>query len=137
MATVSQPIQIPHGWSPAQLLSSFRSLPILSLLFGKAEFTRDLTALPSLPLFLAAKSTASKDPAKIAIIDKAKNLSFTYVQLLSDVSTLKRMLLEALHLDDLKEQRIAFLVPPGYDYVVAQWAIWAAGGVCVPLCMLS
>jgi malonyl-CoA/methylmalonyl-CoA synthetase len=34
---------------------------------------------------------------------------------------------------DLAEARVAFLVPPGWDYVVAQWAIWRAGGVAVPL----
>ena len=34
---------------------------------------------------------------------------------------------------DLDEARIAFLVPPGFDYVAAQWGIWRAGGVAVPL----
>jgi len=33
--------------------------------------------------------------------------------------------------------RVAFLAPSGYDYVVMQWAIWACGGVCVPLCKSS
>ena len=35
---------------------------------------------------------------------------------------------------DLDEARVAFLAPPGAAYVVAQWAIWRAGGVAVPLC---
>jgi malonyl-CoA/methylmalonyl-CoA synthetase len=34
---------------------------------------------------------------------------------------------------DLREARVVFLAPPGAQYVVAQWAIWAAGGVAVPL----
>lgn len=54
------------------------------------------------------------------------------------MSALKRRILEELALQavkDLEERRIAFLVPNGYDYVVTQWAVWAAGGVCVPLCM--
>ncbi len=35
--------------------------------------------------------------------------------------------------DDLSESRIAYLVPPGFDYASVQWAIWRAGGVAVPL----
>ena len=29
---------------------------------------------------------------------------------------------------------MVFLTPPGNDYVIAQWAIWRAGGIAVPLC---
>lgn len=35
--------------------------------------------------------------------------------------------------EDLNEARIAFLIPAGIDHVAAQWAIWRAGGVAVPL----
>ncbi len=35
--------------------------------------------------------------------------------------------------DDLAEARVAFLAPPGFHYVAAQWGIWRAGGVAVPL----
>jgi malonyl-CoA/methylmalonyl-CoA synthetase len=35
---------------------------------------------------------------------------------------------------DLEEARVAFLIPPGFDYVAAQWGIWRAGGLAVPLC---
>ena len=35
---------------------------------------------------------------------------------------------------DLAGARVAFLAPPGIDYVVAQWGIWRAGGIAVPLC---
>ena len=34
---------------------------------------------------------------------------------------------------DLAEKRVAFLTTPGYDYVTAQWGIWRAGGIAVPL----
>jgi malonyl-CoA/methylmalonyl-CoA synthetase len=34
---------------------------------------------------------------------------------------------------DLGGRRVVFLVPPGIGHVVAQWAIWRAGGVAVPL----
>ncbi len=37
--------------------------------------------------------------------------------------------------DDLDEARVAFLAPPGFDYVATLLGIWAAGGVAVPLCL--
>jgi len=35
--------------------------------------------------------------------------------------------------DDLEEERVGFLVTPGFPWVAAQWGIWRAGGVGVPL----
>jgi malonyl-CoA/methylmalonyl-CoA synthetase len=35
--------------------------------------------------------------------------------------------------DDLKEERVAFLTPRGFDYAALQWGIWRAGGIAVPL----
>jgi malonyl-CoA/methylmalonyl-CoA synthetase len=35
--------------------------------------------------------------------------------------------------DDLREQRVAFLLTPGFPWVAVQWGIWRAGGVAVPL----
>ncbi|KKK26338.1 hypothetical protein ARAM_004254 [Aspergillus rambellii] len=96
-----------------------------------------LAALPSLPLFIEAKKHALANPNQIAVIDTAKGEQFTFGQLLADTAKLKQRILEELDLagaGDLKERRVAFLVPNGYDYVVIQWAVWAAGGVCVPLC---
>jgi malonyl-CoA/methylmalonyl-CoA synthetase len=37
--------------------------------------------------------------------------------------------------DDLREERVAYLVPPGIDWVITQWAIWRAGGIAVPLAL--
>ncbi len=37
---------------------------------------------------------------------------------------------------DLNEARVAFLVPPSFEYTAVQWGIWSAGGVAVPLCVL-
>ncbi len=34
---------------------------------------------------------------------------------------------------DLREARVAFLAPPGFDYAAAQWGIWRAGGIAVPV----
>lgn len=36
-------------------------------------------------------------------------------------------------LDDLQEERIAFLVPTGIEYAAVQWGIWLAGGIAVPI----
>ena len=33
---------------------------------------------------------------------------------------------------DLGGARVAFLAPPGFEYVAVQWAIWRAGGIAVP-----
>jgi malonyl-CoA/methylmalonyl-CoA synthetase len=35
--------------------------------------------------------------------------------------------------DELQEERVAFLVTPGFPWVAMQWGIWRAGGVAVPL----
>lgn len=97
----------------------------------------EYTSLPSLPLFATARDHALAEPSKAAIIDKTKNESFTYTQLLHDVAALKASIEQYLHSasETLEEPRVAFLVPAGYDYVVVQWAIWAAGAICVPMCM--
>jgi len=34
---------------------------------------------------------------------------------------------------DLAEARVAFLVPPGPEYVATLWGIWQAGGIALPL----
>ena len=35
---------------------------------------------------------------------------------------------------DLNGARIAFLMPPSFEYTALMWAIWRAGGIAVPLC---
>jgi acyl-CoA synthetase (AMP-forming)/AMP-acid ligase II len=93
--------------------------------------------IPSLPLFVAAQQSAKDDPEKIAIIDVTKKESFTFTQLLEDTAALRKHIIETLgstSSGDLNEQRVAYLCPAGYDYVATSWAIWASGGVCVPLC---
>ncbi|KAF7717760.1 Uncharacterized protein PECH_007356 [Penicillium ucsense] len=93
--------------------------------------------IPSLPVFVAAREIATDDPEHIAIIDVSKGQSFTYTQLLEDAAALSKLIIETLgsaSTGDLNEQRVAFLCPAGYDYVATSWAVWSAGGVCVPLC---
>ncbi|MFB0946808.1 MAG: acyl-CoA synthetase [Spirosomataceae bacterium] len=66
-----------------------------------------------------------------AVVSNGK--SFTYDQLLEDSLSWANQLLNDS--DDLQEERIAFMVSPGYAYVALQWGIWRAGGVAVPLCV--
>lgn len=59
--------------------------------------------------------------------------AFTYRDLLHTSSQIATGLLK--NIEDLQEQRIAFLIPPGFEYVATQWGIWRAGGIAVPLCI--
>jgi len=68
---------------------------------------------------------------KIAII--ANNCSYSYQQLQEESDSIAFQLLEIR--SDLNENRVAFMVEPGFDYVSTQWGIWKAGGVAVPLCI--
>lgn len=143
MSAISTALNRQPSWIPLLCAVAALSLPITIHFLRSRDDNMNTTALtlppslPSLPLFLEAQKWASKDPGKIAIIDKSKDLSFTYRQLLNDVSILKRRILAEVKVQDLEERRVAFLVPAGYDYVVCQWAVWAAGGVCVPLCRFA
>jgi malonyl-CoA/methylmalonyl-CoA synthetase len=59
--------------------------------------------------------------------------SRTYRNVLDRSAALATGLLDGA--DDLQEARVALLVPPGSEYVAAQWAIWRAGGIKVPICL--
>lgn len=68
---------------------------------------------------------------RIAI--KADEISYTYEQLLSASKKIALDLLDGK--EDLNEERVAFLVQPGFNYTAIQWAIWRAGGIAIPLCV--
>ncbi|KAG2225096.1 hypothetical protein INT45_011778 [Circinella minor] len=87
--------------------------------------------LPNTPLFSNAISYAQQQKGP-AIDDIRVDKSFSYSELVSATCLLREKLLD--NKEDLKEQRVAILCPSGFAYVVAQWAVWAAGGVAVPLC---
>jgi len=57
----------------------------------------------------------------------------TYQQLLDGSAAIASALLGDA--EDLKETRVALLVTPGAEYVAAQWGIWRAGGIKVPICL--
>ena len=59
--------------------------------------------------------------------------SYTYQELLDSSHALASCLLS--NSSDLQEERVAFMVDPGFNYVKVQWAIWRSGGIAVPLCI--
>ena len=78
-----------------------------------------------LPLIAHAKDYA----ARSAILDSEGR--FTYESLLDGSARVASALLNGL--SDLSEQRVLFLVAPGFAWVAVQWGIWRAGGIAVPL----
>ena len=58
---------------------------------------------------------------------------YKYEQLIASAEKFTGILLN--NTPDLNQARVAFMVPPGFDYVKTLWAIWIAGGVAVPLCI--
>jgi malonyl-CoA/methylmalonyl-CoA synthetase len=57
--------------------------------------------------------------------------SFSYNHLLNASSRVAAALLAGR--EDLQEERVAFLVTPGFPWVAVQWGIWRSGGIAVPL----
>lgn len=73
---------------------------------------------------------AAKFGKKTAIVDSQGH--HTYEELLKVSQSVALRLLNRR--EDLKEERISFLVSPGFEYAAVQWGIWRAGGIAVPLC---
>src|SRR5688572_23567244 len=86
-----------------------------------------MTAVSELPLIARARDHGDR-----TAILAAEGL-FTYRQLLDASARIAACLLDSA--EDLHEKRVAFLTPPGFEYAAAQWGIWRAGGVAVPLCV--
>ncbi len=72
---------------------------------------------------------AARHGERTAIVDSQG--SFTYHNLLDASSCVAAALLG--NRADLNEERVAFLVTPGFPWAAVQWGIWRAGGVAVPL----
>jgi malonyl-CoA/methylmalonyl-CoA synthetase len=72
---------------------------------------------------------AQRHGGRTAIVDSQGG--FTYEDLLDVSSRVASALLSGR--EDLQEARVAFLLAPGFPWVAAQWGIWRAGGVAVPL----
>ena len=72
---------------------------------------------------------AAQFATRIAIVDGPRTLDYAGL----DAASIRAADVLLAGRDDLREERIAFLVAPGIDWVVTQWAIWRAGGIAVPL----
>ena len=81
---------------------------------------------PIMPLTIAR---AHRYVEKTAIIDSAG--SYSYSDLLEASGRIASALLAGR--DDLGEERVAFLIAPGFRWVAVLWGIWRAGGIAVPL----
>lgn len=66
---------------------------------------------------------------RVAFVEDGETTS--YGELLTRSAAIAARLLQGR--TDLDEARIAFAVPAGSDYAAAQWGIWRAGGIAVPL----
>ena len=78
---------------------------------------------------LIDRATGCQDRVAISTVDG----EFTYQDLLKVSRIIGTRLLAGA--SDLAQHRVAFLVPPSFEYVAVQWGIWRAGGVAVPLCL--
>jgi malonyl-CoA/methylmalonyl-CoA synthetase len=79
---------------------------------------------------IALIARAERYASRLAI--SASDGDFTYADLLAASARVAAGLLTTT--DDLAGERVAYLVPPVFDYPAVQWGIWRAGGVAVPLC---
>ncbi|MEM9595591.1 MAG: acyl-CoA synthetase [Acidobacteriota bacterium] len=98
---------------------------------------------------LSREGTPSPDPSSgldaiapeaVALVDDGG--AMTYRRLLDESAALAAALLaggdsERVGLDcaTLGGARVALWLPPGIDWVVAEWGIWRAGGLAVPLAL--
>ena len=81
----------------------------------------------SIPLIAQAERQRGNN----AIVDSQG--AFSYDDLLDASARIATALLAACSDDDLDQERVAFLITPGFAWVAVLWGIWRAGGVAVPL----
>ncbi len=85
--------------------------------------------MSDLPLIARARAHAS------SVAFRSPQGTTTYQDLLDRSAALATTLLAGA--DDLKEARVALLAPAGASYVAAQWGLWRAGAVKVPICLTA
>ena len=76
---------------------------------------------------IVARAVAHAD--RTALVTESRTL--TYTELLDASARVAAALLAGRA--DLDGARVAFLVPPGWEYAAVQWGVWRAGGIAVPL----
>ncbi|MBN3884022.1 MAG: acyl-CoA synthetase [Nostoc sp.] len=89
----------------------------------------------NLPLIIRAEEHNDKTAILVprGCANATTDGAFSYQDLLHTSSQIATSLLQ--NAEDLQEQLVAFLIPPGFEYVATQWGIWRAGGIAVPLCI--
>ena len=85
--------------------------------------------MPELPLIARARGHAA------SVAFRSPTGDTTYQELLDRSAALATTLLAGA--DDLQEARVALLAPAGPGYVAAQWGLWRAGAVKVPICLTA
>ena len=85
--------------------------------------------MPELPPIVRARAHAHA----VAFRDALRET--TYQELLDRSAALATVLLAGA--PDLAEARVALLAPAGPGYVAAQWGLWRAGAVKVPICLTA
>ena len=86
-----------------------------------------MTNEPGLKILIRAQLHSKRE----ALVDEAG--SYTYQKLLQASDDVASTLLAGRN--DLREARVAFLIPPSFEYTAILWGIWRAGGIAVPLCI--
>jgi len=81
------------------------------------------------PTDLPLIARARRHGPRTSVIDQLG--TFTYDDLLQASARVASALLAGR--EDLREERVAFLLTPGFSWVATQWGIWRAGGIAVPL----
>ncbi len=76
-------------------------------------------------------SNAQRSLDRTAIISNGQD--YSYQELLDASCQIASYLLDGR--SDLQEERVAYMIQPGFDYVKVQWGIWRAGGIAVPICV--
>ncbi|KAJ5496635.1 hypothetical protein N7463_008622 [Penicillium fimorum] len=95
--------------------------------------------LPNTPLFHKLLRQANRSPPPIAIREICGDIEKTYLQLLSDVLSVRKALLNILDVRILRqleqdtETYIALIAPGSYAYTVGFLAILASGAAVVPI----
>lgn len=83
--------------------------------------------MPDLPFIARALLFSDR------IAFRTPEASHTYQQILDRSAEIASALLGDQ--SDLQEARVALLVTPGFEYTAAQWGIWRAGGIKLPICL--
>ncbi len=107
---------------------------ITSLAFSQNTKTSLSIGARSVTLPLIRRAQDHQDRTAIVSSDGRFSRVFTYGDLLQVSGQLATHLLQDTN--DLQQQRVAYMIPSGFQHVAVQWGIWRSGGVAVPLCIV-